>query len=150
MEPLNKSKVLKLKVKKFVRKLSLIAIICVILFSFKGKENKKIIGHWVSEIDLYDMKVNDTLIFTKIKYNDRLYQWGGALAGIELGSDSSFSEYHTVLCSSESSPVRFGDEKWTLSNNTIFINSSEREMDWKIISANNKKLMIVVSKINFK
>ncbi len=133
-----------------MRKLGLSTIICLLFFSFKGSPGKKIIGHWTSKIDLYDLKVNDTLNFTKIKYTDRLYQWGGALAGINLSTDNNFEEYNNVLCSSETSPVRYTDEKWTLNQNTISINSSEREMDWKIVEVNSKTLKVVVLKINTK
>lgn len=133
-----------------MRKLSFITIICIFFFSFKGSSGKKIIGHWTSEVDLYDTKVNDTLIFTKTKYTDKLYQWAGALAGIELGPDKSFSEYHNVLCSSESSPVRFNNEKWTLHNDLITITGNERETDWRIMNITNKKMTVVVLKINSK
>ena len=129
-----------------MRQLGLLTIICFLFFSFKGSSSKKIIGHWISEVDLYDMKVNDTLIFTKIKYTDKLYQWAGALAGIELAPDKSFSEYHNVLCSSETSPVRFTDEKWTLHNDLITIIGHERETKWRIMNITNKKMTVVVLK----
>ncbi len=129
---------------------TLILISSIFLLSFKGSSGKKIIGHWTSEVDLYDMKVNDTLIFTKTKYTDKLYQWAGALAGIELAPDKSFSEYHNVLCSSESSPVRFSDERWTLHNDIITITGNEREADWRIMNITNKKMTVVVLKINSK
>ena len=133
-----------------MQKISFIAIVCVLFFSFKESSSKKIIGHWISEVDMYDMKINDTLIFTKIKYTDKLYQWAGALAGIELAPDKSFSEYHNVLCSSESSPVRFSDEKWTLHNDLITIIGNEREAKWRIMNVTNKKMTVVVLKINSK
>lgn len=133
-----------------MKTLSLILISSILLLSFKGSSNKKVIGHWTSEVDLYDMNVNDTLIFTKTKYTDKLYQWAGALAGIELAPDKSFSEYHNVLCSSETSPVRFNDEKWTLHNDLITITGNEREADWRIMNITNKKMTVVVLKINSK
>lgn len=133
-----------------MRNLIFLIIICIFFSSFKGSSSKKIIGHWTSEVDLYDMKVNDTLIFTKIKYTDKLYQWAGALAGIELGPDKNFSEYHNVLCSSESSPVIFNDEKWTLHNDLITITGNERETYWRIMNITNKKMTVVVLKINLK
>ena len=133
-----------------MKKLSILIIVCVLFFSFKGASSKKIIGHWTSEVDLYDMKINDTLIFTKIKYTDKLYQWAGALAGIELAPDKSFAEYHNVLCSSESSPVRYSDETWVLHNDLITIIGSEREAKWRIMNVTNKKMTVVVLKINSK
>ena len=120
------------------------------MLSFNGASSKKVIGHWTSEVDLYDVKVNDTLIFTKIKYTDKLYQWAGALAGIDLAPDKTFSEYHNVLCSSETNPVRFNDEKWTLHNDLITIIGNEREAKWRIMNITNKKMTVVVLKINSK
>lgn len=131
-----------------MQKFSFIAIVCVLFFSFKGASSKKIIGHWTSEVDLYDMKVNDTLIFTKIKYTDKLYQWAGALAGIELAPDKSFAEFHNVMCSSESNPIRFNQEKWTLHNDLITIIGNERETKWRIMNVTNKKMTVVVLNIN--
>ena len=96
------------------------------------------------------MKINDTLIFTKIKYTDKLYQWAGAVAGIELATDKTFSEYHNVLCNSETNPVRFNDEKWTLHNDLITIIGNEREAKWRIMNITNKKMTVVVLKINSK
>lgn len=133
-----------------MQKISFIAIVCVLFFSFKGSSSKKVIGHWTSEVDLYDMKVNDTLIFNKIKYTDKLYQWAGALAGIDLAPDKTFSEYHNVLCSSETNPVRFNDEKWTLHNDLITIIGNEREAKWRIMNVTNKKMTVVVLKMNSK
>jgi hypothetical protein len=127
-----------------------IAAFSIILFSFTSGENKRMTGHWTNERDLYDMKVNDTLIFTKAKYSDELYQWGGALCGIEINADQSFTEFHNVLCSSESSPVRYTDEKWSVSNDVISVSSSERELEWKVISLSKKKLTVLVTKMNIK
>lgn len=129
-----------------MKKLIFILILSIALVSFKGASSKKIIGHWTTDVDLYDLKVNDTLIFTKIKYTDKLYQWAGALAGIELAPDKSFSEYHNVLCSSESSPVRFSEEKWTLHNDLITIIGNEREAKWRIMNISQKKMTVVVLK----
>lgn len=129
-----------------MKKLAFILILSLILVSFKGTSSKKIIGHWITNVDLYDLKVNDTLIFTKIKYTDKLYQWAGALAGIELAPDKSFSEFHNVLCSSESSPIRYNEEKWTLHNDLITIIGKERETKWRIMNVTNKKMTIVVLK----
>ena len=133
-----------------MKKLIAILFISAFFFSFKKNENKKIIGHWVSGIDLYDIKVNDTLTFTKTKSKDINYQWAGILAGIQFDPNADFSEYHNVMCSSETSPVRFSDEKWTLVNDTLKINSAEREMEWRIVGLKNKKLTIVVLKMNSK
>ncbi len=107
---------------------------------------KKVIGHWTSETDLYDMKVNDTLIFTKTKNTDNLYQWAGAVAGIEFSADRNFAEFHNVLCSSETSPLRYNDEKWTLHNDLITISGAEREEAWRIMNVTSKKMTIVVLK----
>lgn len=96
------------------------------------------------------MKVNDTLIFTKTKYTDKLYQWAGALAGIELSSDNTFSEYHNVMCSDETSPVRFADERWSLHSDLITITGNNREANWRVLNVTNKKLTVVVLKINSK
>ena len=96
------------------------------------------------------MKVNDTLIFTKTKYTNKLYQWAGALAGIELSSDNKFSEYHNVMCSDESSPVRFSDERWSLHSDLITITGNDRETNWRVLNVTNKKLTVVVLKINSK
>jgi len=128
--------------------LILILITTLLSFSLIKTGNKKLIAHWTSEKDLYDLKINDTLIFTKTKYSDKLYKWGGALAGINLGADNNFSEFNNVLCSDETSPVRYEDEKWNLNNDTITISSSERKMDWKVIHINNKKFIIVVLTTN--
>jgi len=136
--------------KNKIKIFTIIFISGILLLGFKASSSKKIIGHWTSEVDLYDMKVNDTLIFTKIKYTDKLYQWAGALAGIELAPDKSFSEFHNVLCSSESSPVRFTDEKWTLHNDLITITGNEREAKWRILNVTNRKMMVVVLKTNSK
>lgn len=133
-----------------MKSFTLILISSILLLSFKGSSGRKVIGHWTSEVDLYEMKVNDTLIFTKTKYTDKLYQWAGALAGIELSPDKSFSEYHNVMCSSESSPVKFSDERWTLHNDVITITGNEREADWRIMNITNKKMTVVVLKINSK
>ena len=132
--------------KKFV----LLLISSILFFSFGSIGNKKIIGHWVSKVDLYDIKVNDTLIFTKTKYTDKLYQWAGALAGIELNSDNTFSEYHNVLCSDETSPIRFADERWSLHSDLITITGNNREANWRVLNVTNKKLTVVVLKINSK
>jgi hypothetical protein len=131
-------------------KTSLIILLSVLLLSFALPENKKITGHWINEHDLYDMQLNDTLVFTKVKYNDHLYQWGGAVCGMELSADHRFSEFHNVLCSSESNPLRYAGEKWSLSNDTLSINSEERMLQWKVISLSNKKLTVIVTKINMK
>jgi hypothetical protein len=121
----------------------------VLLFvSFNDKESRKLTGHWIIEKDLYDIKTNDTLIFTKTRYTDKLYQWGGALSGIELTAENYFYEYHNVLCSSETDPVRYHDEKWGLQDRTIKITGSHRKMDWKMISMTNKELRIIVLAIN--
>jgi hypothetical protein len=119
---------------------------CIFFFSFTGIEPKKITGNFIADIDLYDMKVNDTLVFTKTKYNDGLYQWGGAVCGIELSSTNSFSEFHNVLCSSESDPLRYSDEKWTMTGDLIRIDGPERSLEWKIIGLKNKKLTVLVLK----
>lgn len=132
------------KIKIFV----LILVSSILMFSFNKASSKKIIGHWTTDFDLYDLKVNDTLIFTKIQYTDKLYQWAGALAGIKLASDKSFSEYHNVLCSPESNPVRYNDEKWILHNDLITIIGNERETKWRIMNVTNKKMAVVVLKIN--
>lgn len=129
-----------------MKKLAFILFLSLILFSFKGASSKKIIGHWTTNVDLYDLKVNDTLIFTKIKYTDKLYQWAGALAGIELAPDKSFSEFHNVMCSSESSPTRFNEEKWILHNDLITIIGKEREAKWRLMNLTNKKMTVVVLK----
>ena len=131
-----------------MKKIGIILILSVILVSFQGVSSKKIIGHWITNVDLYDLKLNDTLIFTKIKYSDKLYQWAGSLAGIELAPNKSFSEYHNVMCSSESNPVRYNDEKWILHNDLITIIGNERETKWRIMNVTNKKMTIVVLKIN--
>lgn len=131
-----------------MRTFLIILVTSVILLSFKVSSSKRIIGHWTTEVDLYDLKVNDTLIFTKIKYTDKLYQWAGALAGIELAPDKSFSEFHNVMCSSESNPVRFSEERWNLHNDLITIIGNEREAKWRILNVTNKKMTVVVLKIN--
>jgi hypothetical protein len=131
-------------------KIIAIFVLSVLLLSFVLPENKKMIGHWTNERDLYDMQVNDTLTFIKTKYNDELYQWGGALCGIEISADRNFTEFHNVLCSSESSPVRYPDEKWSVSSNIISISSSERELEWQVISVSQKKLTVLVTKMKMK
>lgn len=133
-----------------MKKLGSIFILSLILVSFNKASSKKIIGHWTTNVDLYDLKVNDTLIFTKIKHTDKLYQWAGALAGIELTPNKSFSEYHNMMCSSESNPVRYNDEKWILHNDLITIIGNERETKWRIMNVTNKKMTVVVLKINSK
>lgn len=133
-----------------MKRLFIIIYISAIFFSFGSIGNKKVIGHWTSEVDLYDMKVNDTLIFTKTKYTDKLYQWAGALAGIELNSDNTFSEYHNVMCSDETSPARFADERWSLHSDLITITGNNREANWRVLNVTNKKLTVVVLKINSK
>lgn len=133
-----------------MKRLFIITTISALFFSLGSIGNKKVIGHWTSEVDLYDMKVNDTLIFTKTKYTDKLYQWAGALAGIELSSDNTFSEYHNVMCSDETSPVRFADERWSLHSDLITITGNNREANWRVLNVTNKKLTVVVLKINSK
>lgn len=133
-----------------MKKIAPILILSSFFFSFGSIGNKKIIGHWSSEVDLYDMKVNDTLIFTKTKYTDKLYQWAGALAGMELSSNNTFSEYHNILCSSETNPVRFKDERWSLHSDLITIIGNDREVNWRVLNVKNKKLTVVVLKINSK
>ena len=117
---------------------------------FTPPSENKIPGNWTTDQELYDMKLNDTLIFSKTKYTDKTYQWGGALCGVEFSTDNTFSELHNVLCSSESDPVRFHDEKWRLKNDEISIFSTERELKWKIISLSRKELRVVVTKLNTK
>ncbi|CAN5558729.1 hypothetical protein BH10BAC1_BH10BAC1_14610 [soil metagenome] len=133
-----------------MKKIVPLLILSCFFFSFGSIGNKKIIGHWISKVDLYDMKVNDTLIFTKTTYTDKLYQWTGALAGIELNSDNTFSEYHNVLCSDETSPIRFSNERWSLHSDLITIAGNNREAYWRVLNVNNKKLTVVVLKINSK
>ncbi|MFL5766145.1 MAG: hypothetical protein ACJ77K_19530 [Bacteroidia bacterium] len=128
----------------------LIISLTVLLGSFAPCRHNSISGHWTSAVDLYDMKLNDTLIFSKKKYTNELYQWGGALCGVSFGPEKDFSELHNVLCSSESSPVRYSDEKWDQQNNIISISSPERELTWNIISISGKELRVLVTKLNIK
>lgn len=131
--------------KNKIKTIAFILLSSVFLLSFKPS-SKKIIGHWTTNVDLHEMKVNDTLIFTKIKFTDKLYQWAGALAGIELAPDKTFSEYHNVLCSSESSPISFSKEKWTLHNDLLTIIGNGREAKWRIMNVTSKKLTVVILK----
>lgn len=134
----------------FSKKISVIVLLAIsacFSLSFTGSMSKKIEGHWTCENDLYDLKESDTLIFTKTKYTDKLYQWAGALAGIEIGSNKQFSEYHNVLCSSESNPVRFNDETWNLHNDLMFINGKERRQTWRIMNVTGKQLKVLILEI---
>ncbi|HEY0030111.1 MAG TPA: hypothetical protein VGC65_05090 [Bacteroidia bacterium] len=133
-----------------MKTITILFTLSVIFLSFSSTGEKKLSGHWVSEQDLYEMKVNDTLIFIKTTYSDKLYQWGGALCGIELAKNNEFREYSNVLCSTETNPVRYGDEKWSTTKNMIQISSTEREILWSVISATNKKLTVLVLKNNSK
>jgi len=125
-----------------------IAVISTFFFSFGPIGSKKVIGHWTCEVDLFDMKENDTLVFTKINYSDKLYQWSGALAGVEFTANNHFSEYHNVLCSSETNPIRYSDEKWMLHNDLITIIGNTRSVKWRIMHVTSKKMKVVVLKTN--
>ena len=119
-----------------------------LFFSSATLPEKNVSGHWINEKDLYDMELNDTLIFTKTKYRETLYHWGGALSGIELGKENHFAEYHNVMCSTESSPVRYSDEKWEIKDNRIFISGQNREIEWTVLKAGKKQLTVVVTKLS--
>ena len=133
----------------FKKNIFLIALFClsIVCSSFKQIETKKLIGNWKSNVDLYDLKTGDTITFSKIKITDKTYQWGGVSCGIQLEENGSFSEYHNVLCSSESSPLRYSDEKWQQTNDLLLVNCSQRQMVWKIIEIKNKTFKIVVTRL---
>lgn len=112
-------------------------LISILLFSFcyKCRVNKNIRGHWVSEKYLSDFNPGDTVLLTKRKFNDKLYQWGSGIAsGYTFSEDGNFSEYNNTLCSTESDPVRYHNEHWEFKMlDTLIISGPQRIIRYKFL-----------------
>ena len=106
-------------------------------------------GHWLSDKALLDCAKGDTIRITKTKYKDTFYQWGQPPYGMQFSKDGTFSEFFTVMCSTESSPLVYSDEKWKIENDsggkkTVSISGEKRTVRLKIISQKGKKISMIV------
>lgn len=113
---------------------------------------KKLTGHWITNdfMGRYEegdsLGLGDTIHFTKAKYDEKLYHWGGgAQSGIEFKGDSNFTQYQNVLCSDETDTKIGYDEKYFfVSDSVIEVKSELRHFKFKIQYLDSKKLIIIV------
>ncbi|MBC7862933.1 MAG: hypothetical protein IAF38_08150 [Bacteroidia bacterium] len=102
-------------------------------------------GQWLSDKALLDCAKGDTIEITRTKFKDNFFQWGQPPFGIEFGKDSSFSEFYTVLCSTESSPLVNSDEKWKAENkDVVSVNGEKRNITLKVIYRKGKKIRMIL------
>jgi hypothetical protein len=102
-------------------------------------------GHWLSDKSLLDCAAGDTIMIRKTKYKKGFYEWGGPCCGMQFEKAGDFIEYFTVMCSTESSPVVYSDERWQLEKETLLtISGSKRKIQLKIISRKAKKVSMII------
>jgi hypothetical protein len=133
-----------------------IALLSVAAVSFMNNNSlkKKISGHWITNdfMGMYGagdtLGINDTITFTKVKYDDKFYHWGGgAGSGMEFKGDSGFAQYQNVLCSDESDTKVGYDEKYFFASDSIIeVKSDLRDFKFRILKVDGKKLVIRVMK----
>lgn len=118
---------------------------------------KKLIGHWIlMQGDLYEAGAGDTLVFIRKHKTAGMYEWGsGVSSGFEFLPNGDFLEYHNVLCSTESSPVMYSGERWSLNpekdaegarnplGDILAITGSERNFTFKAIFSGRNKLQLI-------
>jgi hypothetical protein len=126
----------------------IIPALLLVSFCYDCKMRKKIIGHWVCEKYIADFQPGDTIHLVKKKFNDKFYQWGsGISSGFTFSENGDFKEYNNVLCSSESDPVKYYDEKWMYNNDTITITSSYRTIRYAILGNSGDDLKVFSLKL---
>jgi len=111
-------------------------------------------GHWATNDFMGEYEEGDTLgtgdtvNFEKVKFNEKLYHWGGGyLSGIEFKADSQFAQYRNVLCSDETdTKVGFEEKYYFISDSVVEVKSVLRKFRFKIIKADSKKLSILIIK----
>jgi hypothetical protein len=106
-------------------------------------------GHWLSDKALLDCVKGDTIQIIKTKYKNTFYQWGQPSFGMQFNKDGTFSEFYTVMCSTESSPLVYSGERWKMENDpdgkkTVLIYGEKRTVRFKIISKKGKKVSLIV------
>lgn len=124
-----------------------VAVVFVVLFgAFVPKEKAlKLAGHWTTDKDLFGIAPGDTLVLHKVKYHEGLYTWGGPAGGYEFDSDHRFTEYFNVLCSDESSPVRYTGEAWkAVDDHTLLVEGESRCMKFYVLSCKAHELKLIV------
>jgi hypothetical protein len=128
-----------------VRNLIAIAIIPVglALASFVQVPVKRLVGNWVSVKDVSFAAPGDTLSLEKKKYSYEIYTWGKYPSGYAFRADSTFTEYHNIMCSEESDEVFYHDEKFRfVSDSIIEVKGYARDFKLKILAVSSKKLTL--------
>ena len=114
---------------------------------------KKIAGHWVTNdfMGMYEegdtLGRGDTITFTKAKYDDKLYHWGGGvMSGVQFKGDSGFTQFQNVNCSDETDTrIAGGDERYFfLSDSVVEVRSILREFKFRILKVDSKTLSIKI------
>jgi hypothetical protein len=93
--------------------------------------------------------VGDTINFDRVKFDEKLYHWGGGwMAGIEFKPDSQFHQYINVLCSDESDvEIGYGEDRYFFTgDSTVEVRLSLRDFQFKILYVDSKKLSIRIVK----
>ena len=109
-------------------------------------------GHWATNDDMGwneagdTLGVGDTLTFTKMKFDEKLYHWGGGyLSGIEFKPDSQFTQYQNVMCSDETdTKVGFQEKYFFIKDSIVEVKSILRDFRFKILYVDSKKLRIKI------